>query len=150
MIAIGAVAPDFTLPTHGGETVSLSEFRGRKVVVLYFYPKDNTPGCTVESCAFRDAYADFVDLGAEVLGVSSDSLESHASFAETHRLPFRLLSDGDGAVRRAWKVPRTLGMLPGRVTFVIDKEGVVRWRFNSQLRVKQHVREALARVRDLV
>jgi thioredoxin-dependent peroxiredoxin len=113
-------------------------------VVVYFYPKDDTPGCTRESCAFRDQFSDFSDAGAEVIGISSDSVASHKKFAEKHRLPFTLLSDPGGSVRKAFGVPSSLGVLPGRVTYVIDKKGVVRHAFNSQLNPAKHVEEALA------
>jgi peroxiredoxin Q/BCP len=141
-LGAGARAPDFALLDQNGKRVALADFRGRKNVVLYFYPKDDTPGCTRESCAFRDQFEDFRDAGAEVIGVSSDSPESHARFAEKHALPFTLLRPG-ALVRSAFHVPATLGLLPGRVTYVIDKEGVIRHAFNSQLNPTQHVAEAL-------
>lgn len=143
-LAPGDEAPDFALPDARGEVVRLADFHGQKPVVLYFYPKDETPGCTKEACAFRDAYEDFVAAGAEVIGVSSDDGKSHERFAAKHRLPFRLLSDRGGEVRRRYGVPATLGLLPGRVTFVIDRDGRVRHVFNSQLQAERHVREALA------
>lgn len=143
-LGAGQRAPDFTLQDQHGKSVSLAAFRGQKNVVVYFYPKDDTPGCTKESCSFRDQYAAFVDAGAEVLGVSSDSEQSHQAFAEKYNLPFPLLSDRSGAVRRAYGVPATLGLIPGRVTYVIDKQGVIRHAFNSQTHATQHVREALA------
>ena len=146
-VAAGAQAPDFELADAGGRKVRLSEFRGRKAVVLYFYPKDDTPGCTREACSFRDHYEDFVAAGAEVIGVSSDDGASHERFAKKHRLPFTLLSDEDGAVRKRYGVPATLGLLPGRVTFVIDAQGVVRHVFNSQLAASRHVEEALRTLR---
>jgi peroxiredoxin Q/BCP len=142
----GDEAPDFTLPDADGKPVRLSQRRG-KAVVLYFYPKDDTPGCTLEACAFRDQYEDFTDAGADVMGVSSDSSSSHRSFAQRHRLPFTLLADRDGAVRKRYGVPATFGLLPGRVTFVIDAEGVVRHVFNSQLAATRHVTEALEALR---
>jgi thioredoxin-dependent peroxiredoxin len=145
----GDQAPDFVLPDRTGKMIRLSEFRGRKAVVLYFYPKDDTPGCTKESCAFRDSYQDFQDAGAEVIGVSSDSTESHGRFAAKHRLPFTLLSDQGGRVRQRYGIPATLGLLPGRVTFVIDRGGVVRRTFNSQFQATQHVVEALEALRRL-
>jgi len=148
-IAVGTEAPDFELPAGGGNAVKLSSFRGKKAVVLYFYPKDDTPGCTAESCSFRDSYQDFVDAGAEVIGVSSDDVASHEAFAKKHRLPFTLLSDRDGRVRKAFGVKSTLGLMPGRETFVIDKSGVVRDAFNSQLRVNEHVSRALSLVKVL-
>ena len=146
-LAVGDRAPDFALPDAGGGTVRLSDFRGKKAVVLYFYPKDDTPGCTKEACGFRDSYEEFTSAGAEVIGVSSDSGESHRGFASKHKLPFTLLSDRGGKVRRQYGVPATLGLLPGRVTFVIDRGGVVRHVFNSQLAATRHVREALDALR---
>jgi peroxiredoxin Q/BCP len=143
----GDRAPDFTLPDRGGRTVRLGDYRGKKAVVLYFYPKDDTPGCTAEACTFRDHYEEFRDAGAEVIGVSSDSGESHARFADKHRLPFVLVADKGGAVRKQYGVPATLGVLPGRVTFVIDRDGVVRHVFNSQFQAKKHVAEALDALR---
>lgn len=148
-IHVGDRAPDFMLPSQTGTQVSLAEFRGSKAVVLFFYPKDGTAVCTKEACSFRDAYEDFVQAGAVVIGVSSDSAERHQAFASTLRLPFILLADPDGSLRKAFGVPRTLGILPGRVTYVIDKEGVVRHVFSSQFSVGRHVSEALAVVRQL-
>ena len=147
-LAAGDRAPDFTLEDQDGRPVRLADFRGRNVVV-YFYPKDDTPGCTKESCAFRDHYTVFQEAGAEVIGISSDSPASHKKFAEKHRLPFRLLADAGGKVRAAFRVPRTAGLLPGRVTYVIDREGVIRHAFNSQLAATRHVDEALAVLRTL-
>jgi peroxiredoxin Q/BCP len=141
-VQVGGRAPDFTLPDANGKDVRLADFAGRPVV-LYFYPKDDTPGCTKEACTFRDQYQDFQDAGAAVLGVSSDSSESHRRFAAKHRLPFTLLADRGGQVRKRYGVPATLGLLPGRVTFVIDGAGVVRHVFNSQLDATRHVKEAL-------
>ena len=148
-IAVGDEAPDFALPDASGRMVRLREFRGKKPVVLFFYPKDETPGCTKEACSFRDAYEEFVQAGAEVIGISSDDEASHRRFAERHRLPFTLLADHGGKVRRAFGVPTTLGLLPGRVTYVIDRAGIVRHVFNSQLQATQHVAEALAALRRL-
>jgi len=148
-LRVGEAAPDFVLPDRTGKMVRLSEFRGRKAIVLYFYPKDDTPGCTKESCAFRDSYQDFQDAGAEVIGVSGDGAASHERFAAKHRLPFILLSDRGGQVRAKYGVPATLGLLPGRVTFVIDRDGIVRHVFNSQFQPTQHIAEALAALRKL-
>ena len=142
-VDVGSKAPDFTLPSQSGELVSLKDFLGKKFVVLFFYPKDDTPGCTKQACAFRDDYEDFGKLDAEVIGISSDSVESHTSFAEKHSLPFSLLSDEGSEVRRLYGVPSTLGLFPGRVTYVIDREGIVRHIFSSQLSVERHVGEAL-------
>jgi len=148
-VQVGDYAPDFTLTSQSGQQVSLAGFRGSKAVVLFFYPKDGTAFCTKEACSFRDAYEEFVQAGAVVIGVSSDSAESHQAFASGHRLPFALLADTDGCVRKAFGVPSMLGILPGRVTYVIDKEGIVRHVFSSQFAADRHVAEALAVVRRL-
>ena len=145
---LGDKAPAFTLPTGDGRSVSLADYQGRPVVV-YFYPKDDTPGCTVEACAFRDQYEDFAQAGAEVIGISSDAPDAHARFAGKHRLPFVLLSDRESAVRKAYGVPATLGLLTGRVTFVLDGAGTVRHMFSSQLRARQHVAEAIGVIKTL-
>ncbi len=142
-VEVGDIAPDFTLPDQSGKPVSLRDFRGSKNIVLYFYPKDNTPGCTAEAKAFRDSYEVFKEAGAEVIGISSDSEESHQQFAAQCQLPFILLSDRDSAVRKLYGVPATLGLLPGRVTYVIDKQGVVRHIFSSQFAPQKHIAEAL-------
>jgi peroxiredoxin Q/BCP len=145
----GDRAPQFAATTQTGQPVSLSDYLGKQPVVLYFYPKDNTSVCTAQACAFRDAYEDFVQAGAVVIGVSSDSVESHRGFADAQRLPFLLVSDAEGSLRKAFGVPRTLGLFPGRVTYVIDRQGIVRLVFNSQLNASRHVSEALEMVRQL-
>jgi peroxiredoxin Q/BCP len=148
-VKVGDKAPDFTLPSQMGDNVTLSEYQGKKNVVLYFYPKDETRGCTREACEFRDRYDVFTGLGAEVLGVSSDTLESHKSFATHHGLPFLLLSDEDGKVRKLYGVPSSMGIIPGRVTFIIDKKGVVRHVFSSQFQPEKHIEEALKVLKEL-
>ena len=148
MINVGEKAPDFSLPNQRGETVSLRDFAG-KIVVLYFYPKDMSYGCTKEACAFRDSYEQFKEVGAEVVGISSQSVESHTIFSTTYALPFTLLSDEGGKVRNLYGVPATLRLIPGRVTFIIDKQGVVRHAFNSQFNPEMHVQEALRIIRSL-
>lgn len=148
-LQIGDRAPDFTLTSATGETVTLSDFRGKKPVVVYFYPKDDTPGCTAESCAFRDSYQVFQDIGAEVIGISGDSVDSHRKFADKYNLPFILLSDSQNSVRKQFGVPATLFVLPGRVTYVIDKEGIIRHVFNSMMDFKAHVEEALNTLKSL-
>jgi len=125
-----------------GDKVTLSEFFGKKNVVLYFYPKDETVGCTKEACTFRDNYEELTKLDAEVLGVSGQSVESHKSFATHYGLPFILLSDQDNKVRELYGVPSTMGIIPGRVTYIIDKKGLVRHVFNSQTQAPRHVEEA--------
>jgi thioredoxin-dependent peroxiredoxin len=147
---VGAPAPDFTLLDANRVPVRLSEFRGRAEVVLFFYPKDNTLGCSKEACAFRDSHEVFKDAGVEVIGISSDSEASHRRFAKRLHLPFRLLSDADGSVRALYDVPRTLGLLPGRVTYVIDREGIVRHIFSSQFQPAKHVAEAMGVLKGLV
>jgi peroxiredoxin Q/BCP len=148
-VQVGDPAPDFTLASADGTPVSLSDFRGKSEVVLFFYPKDNSPVCAAEACSFRDSYEAFRDVGAEVIGVSADSTGSHKMFAERHRLPFRLLSDPDGALRARFNVPKTLGLIPGRVTYLIDREGVVRHIFSSQFQPAKHVEEALRVLKTL-
>jgi thioredoxin-dependent peroxiredoxin len=148
-IRVGDPAPAFEMPASNGETVKLSDFLGRSEVVLFFYPKDNTPGCTMEACSFRDSYEAFKDAGAVVIGVSSDSNESHQKFADRHRLPYPLLSDADGRLRARFGVPRTFGLFPGRVTYLIDKRGIVRHVFSSQLQPAKHVEEALRVLKEI-
>lgn len=148
-VKVGDQAPDFTLSSQKGRQVSLHDFKGKSAVVLYFYPKDNTPGCTSEACSFRDSYEVFREAGAEVIGVSSDSEESHKRFASQNRLPFILLSDKDGTVRKLYGVPSTFGLLPGRVTYVIDKEGIVRHIFSAQFTPEKHISEALRTLQTL-
>jgi thioredoxin-dependent peroxiredoxin len=148
-IGAGDKAPDFTLPSQSGEQVRLYDRIGQRVVVLYFYPKDDTRGCTAEACAFRDSHEVFADAGAEVIGVSSDSVERHAAFAGKHDLPFTLLADVGGKVRRAYRVPAALGFIPGRVTYVIDRDGTVRHVFNSMTNIGGHIKDALEVVRQL-
>lgn len=142
-VDVGAKAPSFTLPSQSGEMVNLRDFLGKQPVVLFFYPKDDTPGCTKEVCAFRDDYEEFSKLDAEVIGISSDSVESHRAFAKKHNLPFILLNDEGGKIRKLYGVPNSFGLFPGRVTYVIDGEGVVRYVFSSQIEVERHVQEAL-------
>ena len=146
MLQVGQPMPETTLAGDSGR-VQLSDRIG-KTLVVYFYPKADTPGCTKEACSFRDSYEDFVAAGADVIGISRDDAESHASFKQHHRLPFTLLSDPGGTVGYAWGVKGSLG-LPGRVTFVFDKQGICRHRFDSQIRFGKHVDEALDVVKRL-
>jgi thioredoxin-dependent peroxiredoxin len=141
-VKVGDHAPDFTLPSQMGDSVTLSEYFGKKNIVLYFYPKDETAGCTKEACAFRDSYTVFTELGAEVLGVSGQSVASHKSFATHYGLPFLLLADVGDKVRKLYGVPSTMSIIPGRVTYIIDKRGVVRHIFNSQTQPEKHIQEA--------
>lgn len=147
-VQVGDLAPDFTLFDQSGTEVRLGDFLGRKQIVLYFYPKDNTAVCTEEACAFRDSYKVFKKVGAEVIGISSDSVESHQRFAKEHRLPFFLLSDVGSVVRKRYSVPTALG-LPGRVTYIIDRQGIVRHIFFSQYTSRRHVYEALQTLQSI-
>ncbi len=142
-IKAGDKAPDFELQQQDGTTFRLYDVLKTKNVVLYFYPKDNTPGCTKQACEFRDQYEVFKEYGAEVIGISSDSEDSHEKFGQTHRLPFVLLSDKGGRIRKLFGVPRTMGIVPGRVTYVIDQQGTVRFVFNSLTKPLEHVKKAL-------
>lgn len=149
LVKVGDVAPDFTLLDQFGQKVSLGDFIGKKPVVLYFYPKDFSMGCTREACAFRDSYEAFKELGAEVIGVNTASQERHGEFASAYKLPFRLLADEGGKVRELYGVPASFGLIPGRVTYIIDRSGIVRYVFNSQLNPTKHVEEALKILRTL-
>ncbi len=140
----GSAAPDFELPDQNGNPVRLSQYRGKSPVVVYFYPKDDTSGCTIEACRFRDDLPRFRAQGAEILGISGDSGESHLKFAAKYDLPFTLLTDKGGRVRKLFGVKKTFGLIPGRVTFVIDRDGIVRHVFSSQSEPARHVEEALA------
>jgi thioredoxin-dependent peroxiredoxin len=145
---IGDLAPDFTLNDQEGKKVCLYDLLSQKPVVLFFYPKDNTPGCTKEACTFRDRYSVFQEMGAEVLGISSDSVTSHQQFANTHHLPFQLLSDPENQVRRLFGVPSTLWILPGRVTYLIDNIGKIRYMFDSQLDFEGHIEGTLKALQE--
>ncbi|MBE2247769.1 MAG: peroxiredoxin [Candidatus Competibacteraceae bacterium] len=142
-LSLGDFAPDFVLKDQHNDLVRLSEVLKRASVVLYFYPKDDTPGCTTEAKCFRDNYELFLSLGAEVIGISSDSMASHIRFADKHKLPYTLLSDVTGKVRELYGVQKSWFVLPGRVTFVIDKQGVIRHIFSSRFQVARHIHESI-------
>ena len=148
-VKAGDLAPDFTLPSQNGTPVRLHDFRGGKNVVLYFYPKDNTKYCIVESMTFRDKIEKFKEAEAVIMGISSDAPDSHVQFAREYKLPFLLLSDTDNKVRKRYGIPATFGLIPGRVTYVIDKEGVVRHVFSAQFDPKSHVKQALEALQSL-
>jgi peroxiredoxin Q/BCP len=147
-LRIGDPAPDFEKFDQEGRTFKLSDHRG-KCVVVFFYPRDHTPACTAQACAFRDRFKDFADAGAIVVGVSNGQPASHGAFAARHQLPFILIAD-DGSVRSSWGVPKTLWVLPGRVTYVLDQQGIVRHLFSSQLDISGHVEGAMEVVKRLV
>jgi peroxiredoxin Q/BCP len=138
----GTMAPDFELPDSTGTPIRLSALRGRPVVV-YFYPKDDTTVCTKQACTFRDRFAEFESNGARILGISDDSTASHMKFAAKYELPFTLLSDKGGAVRKLYGVNRRFGLIPGRATYVIDPAGKIRHVYSALSESSQHVDEAL-------
>lgn len=144
-VKVGKPAPDFTLPDQNGEQVSLTDFKG-KYVVLYFYPKDMTPGCTNEACDFRDNHESFEELDAVILGVSPDPVSSHQKFIDKHDLPFQLLADEDHQVAEKYGAWKSSGGID-RSTFIIDKEGRLMEEFRS-VQVKGHVEEALQFIRE--
>ncbi|GLT76223.1 hypothetical protein SLA2020_478960 [Shorea laevis] len=145
----GNVPPAFTLKDQDGRNVSLNKFKGKPVVV-YFYPADETPGCTKQACAFRDSYEKFKKAGAEVVGISGDDPSSHKAFAKKYRLPFTLLSDEGNKVRKEWGVPADFfGSLPGRQTYVLDKNGTVQLIYNNQFQPEKHIDETLKLLQSL-
>ena len=148
-LKVGDKAPAINAKDQHGNEITLTQFKGKKVV-LYFYPKDNTPGCTAQACSFRDQYEDFKDLGAEVIGISSDSIASHEKFIHKYQLPFILLSDSDKKIRTLFGVkPDLLGLLPGRVTYVVDKNGIIQLIFDS-MNATNHISKALDVIQKLV
>lgn len=143
-IKVGSNVPNFSLKDQFGNKFDLESVLGKKNLVIYFYPKDDTPGCTKEACSFRDQFSVFEDVDAMIIGISSDSVESHFEFAKKHRLNYTLLSDVNKEVRKLFGVPNDLlGLISGRVTYVINKEGKVVFMFNSQTQAEKHVSEAL-------
>ena len=149
-LKLGDKIPNFTSKDSLGDDFDSASVVGKKPVIFYFYPKDNTPGCTAQACSFRDQYEDFKDLGAEVIGISSDSVASHEKFAKQYHLPFKLLSDNDKKIRTLFGVkPNLFGLIPGRVTYVADKEGIIRLVFDS-LVATNHIPKALEMIKKLV
>jgi peroxiredoxin Q/BCP len=149
-IKIGSSIPTFSLPDQNGNLFDINSVLGKKNLVIYFYPKDDSPGCTAEACSFRDQFEVFKEADAVIIGISGQSVESHKEFAEKHRLSFTLLSDEGNKIRKQFGVPSDLfGLLPGRVTFVADKKGKVIYVFNSQTNATKHVDEALRILKEL-
>lgn len=144
---IGDQIPDFSLKDQNGEVFSSAELKGQKALVIFFYPKDNTSECTKQACSFRDSYEDFTELGAEVVGISSDTEKSHIRFGDKYRLPFKLLSDTDKKVRKSFKVKNSLLVVPGRETYVVDKTGEIIMVFNS-MKANGHVKRALKALKE--
>ena len=149
-LKVGDIIPHFTSKDTDGNDFDSQNYVGQKPLVIYFYPKDNTPGCTAQACSFRDQYQDFLDFGAEVIGISSDSAASHQKFSKQYKLPFILLSDNNKKIRNLFGVPSGLfGLIPGRVTYVADKQGVIRMIFDSVLATK-HIPKALEAIKNLI
>jgi thioredoxin-dependent peroxiredoxin len=148
-IDIGSKAPEFSLPDQHGRRINLSDYLGKTNLVVYFYPRDESYGCTKEACSFRDNYEIFREAGAEVIGISSDDVASHQAFSANHKLPFILLSDKDKTVADKYCVGKSLGLLPGRVTFVIDRQGIIRMMFSSQLNFQKHVDDAIETLKGM-
>jgi peroxiredoxin Q/BCP len=147
---IGDFCPYFELPDQYGNLFSSSDWIGKKKLVIFFYPKDETPGCTKEACSFRDRHEEFLKYDCQVIGISSDSIESHKQFATRHNFNYILLADTNKEVRRLFGVPGSLfGLLPGRVTYIIDLEGKIRGIHNSQLNPVSHIEEALEVVKQI-
>lgn len=147
---VGDRVPDFKAKATNGDDFDSRTLLGQKVVVIYFYPKDNTPGCTTQACGFRDQYQEFKKLGAEVIGISSDSVDSHQKFAQQYHLPFVLLSDEDKKIRTLFSVPSAmLGLFPGRVTYVVDKNGIIQMIYNTMF-AEKHISKALEAVKKIV
>ena len=149
-IQIGDQCPQFNLPDQHNQLIDILQFIGQKNLVIYFYPKDDTPGCTKEACSFRDQFDVFNSFDCEVIGISSDSPKKHLEFATKYNLRFTLLADTDKSVRKAFGVPSNLfGLLPGRVTYIIDKKGVVRGIYNSQTDPLGHIDKAIETLKNL-
>lgn len=149
-IKTGDKLPLFGAKDQNGNDFHIGSVLHEKVLVIYFYPKDDTPGCTKQACFFRDQYEEFKDLGAEVIGISGDSVKSHKKFAADYKLPFTLLADENKSLRKLFGVPTNfLGLLPGRVTYVVDKKGIVRWVFDS-MNAESHFSKVVETVKSLV
>lgn len=150
-IELGDAIPHFTALDTNGKKFDIQEYIGKKPLVIYFYPKDNTPGCIAQACGFRDQYQDFTDLGTEVIGISSDTVDSHDTFAKRYKLPFILLSDTDKKIRKLFGVPSgLLGILPGRVTYVVDPQGKVVFVFDNSINATKHISKALEVIKKIV
>ena len=150
MLEKGEKIPELTLLDQDENEVHLHSLIGDHPLVIYFYPKDETPGCTAEACSFRDHFEDFREYGASVYGISADSPRSHRNFIKRHQLNFSLLSDENRAAEKAFGVPRNLfGLLPGRVTFIIDRDGTIQHTFNSAMNPTKHIKEALKKLKEL-
>lgn len=149
-LVVGDAVPSFTLLDQNGNQFSSKDIVGKQVLIVYFYPKDDTPGCTKEACKFRDEFEVFSDLNVRVIGISSDDVSSHKKFAEKYNLPFTLLADTEKKVRKLFGVPTYAGgILPGRVTYIINKKGKIVYVFNSMKEAEKHVSTALEIIKNL-
>jgi thioredoxin-dependent peroxiredoxin len=150
-LKVGNKCPLFTLKNQNGESIDIGERIGKQFLLIYFYPKDQTYGCTQQACSFRDAYDEFLNYNCKVFGVSSDSTSSHDRFSNKHNLNFDILSDEQDYVRNElFGVPKNLfGLLKGRVTYLINKEGKICWVFNSQMNATKHISEAIEFLKQL-
>lgn len=149
-LKIGDSIPSFMLNNQFGDLVNIEDYKGSKNLVIFFYPKDEMPACVIEVCTFRDAYEEFLEYNAEVIGISADDEDKHRTFALRHRLQYGLLSDKGDRIRKLFGVPGSyFGLYPGRVTYIVDKKGVIRYIFNSQYRAKRHISKALEILKEI-
>lgn len=149
-LVVGDIIPEFQLLTQDGTNFNSADIVGKQAMVIYFYPKDDTPGCTKEACKFRDEFEVFSDLNTTVIGISSDDVASHKAFAEKYNLPFTLLADTDKEVRKLFGVPGFgAGLIPGRVTYIVDKKGVLQYVFNNMSEAEKHIDKALEILKSL-
>ena len=147
----GDKCPTFQLKNQFDQLVDITDYLGRRNLVIFFYPKDETPGCTKEACAFRDDFEEFLKYDCELFGISSDSVQNHLSFSKNHNLPYNLLADEDKAIRKLFGVPANLfGLIPGRVTYIISKKGLVEEIFNSQTNPIGHINSALKTLQGMI
>ena len=149
-LKVGDKVPDFVLKDQNDKDFNIVDYRGKQILIIYFYPKDDTPGCTTEACSFRDSFEVFTDMNVKVIGISSDNVASHKKFEEKYNLPFTLLADTDKKVQKLFGVPKSfLGMIPGRVTYIIDKQGSIVHIFNSMSNAEKHITESLSIIKKM-
>lgn len=148
-LKVGDKIPVFSLLDQDGQNFSIEDYVGNTAMVIYFYPKDDTPGCTKEACSFRDAYEAFTDKNVKVIGISSDDVKSHKNFALKYNLPFTLLADTEDEVRTLFGVKKNaFGLIPGRVTYVINTQGEIIFMYESQLKANKHIEESLKAIEN--
>lgn len=148
-LKVGDKIPSFQLKDQAGKLFDIDQYKGNTAMVIYFYPKDDTPGCTKEACSFRDSYEEFTDKNIKVIGISADDVESHKNFAEKYNLPFTLLADTNNEVRQLFGVKsNVLGLIPGRVTYVVDTQGEIIFMYDSQLKAAKHIEESIKAINE--